>query len=1159
VAGPKKKGQIASGAYAQGTKLFEKLEVGKLLTFLERLYPQQVFTRRNATTIRTACLHPGHRESTPSFDIDVGRGFAKCYGCGYHSNNVFGFFRDIKGWPYNETATKLQSHLGARIVSDKAERDLENTDTIHEARRVLAHVTSEVLQRLLTYWKQPETSGDYTEAFINGASTTLKWLFEERKHKPEHASRLPYGIMPPPEMLLRLADLYLNEKATREYEDGATFYSKPRRDKILTALREMVSSLDTSYTFSVIYHTGHSLTVPGRFRLRKYPFNPKSECMIVLPGMDETESVGFVGLYMPALGAFTRMELLGDLVLCVEGEHDYITLAESLFEHNIAGIWPIALCGNANEIDDLYEAGIKEIHLLSDEPIEGRGETFLRERLQTAQHVLVRPFVKWSEFGIGAKDPDEAIQRFGFEKVKQVVIDNVGTSFIPADQWALGRLLEEVEAISPTEVNARMSKAIEYGRCVRNATQLANFIEEASQRLKLPAGPMRQEIVKAKHTELGFIARIVDILRREFQVLYKEDNGRGGLLRLFHKKTQRRLEFYMTDGEAMIAQLANVFGNMYVFFRDQVGLPPSYAEDLPNASSIKEALKEIQIYLKIAMQEVYQGVPSRAECKEIGQGMEFVDIGNSRREMVLLNGREGIVCHWTEDGRIVPEKLQAPVYGNYLLNTVEDKWSTDNITEENILAANEITLEQVGNTIDWFKDVLNDFWRFQHQREDTEYLAYRLVSMAATVAFPAKGILNIIGEWGSGKSSLHSGFGGRQNPDFTMLEMAKTAASYTSASINQGWHRCNLIMALDEFTAIQEEHSHKGMHVLNITEMIRNVNLETGAISLRGTADGTVREYSVHTDIVLAGILQTPDPQDQSRKYDITTMKDAGLADPIASVIAKYGKATLAFHRRIFTLGLLRHLPRLRELYDEVKIELNQEKFADFTVPSRFLRHFTQIVCVMKLLGRDWKDLIVRCVATRKHMLQAQNYDTIPNNLFNKLLRVPGINLGADGRTSIQGLLVKPDGWKIINAAHCGVFFHHEKKYAVVDWTIVKAPGGLLHHVEGVEGNKESVLKHSLDQHACAIRERDYEKHGIHEFLRANRHYATAGTLSVVKLDAVVADLGASTLPSNSEQPGMYPASSTGTASTQTATTQGQSSVFYSQHPPASGKSSNNI
>ncbi len=1121
----KKKPKDAKVTWSHGNKLFERLGVSQTRLLMEKAFPNAKIVPQGSAKFLMNCPTPGHPDANPSFLVDCQQGYAKCKasGCGYFTRNVLQLLQDCKGWTFKEGVSQVQAITGLRIATEKVEKELDELDIHQQAYRLLFKVCNDHLRKCVT---PPPGDEEYSAIRLRAVQPTLDWLFKTRGHLPQHVSELPYGVFPPHHQVLAQANRLLEDQATKQLADapvGSPVALTPaRREKILARLEELTKAADGAWVHAVTFHTGYALTTPGRMRLRR-PVNDKNDNLLTLPGFSDDDPMGFFGLYTPSLSSFRSDELESFQFLLVEGENDAITLQEHLLENGKTGVYVLASCGGHNASTDLLaQAGVQRAYFVGDDPDPeyGKGDEWVHQRLQTTLELDARVFVRWGELGKGdpaVKDPDDAVHVHGFRHVYDVLVRDAQTNFIASDLWAFERAVAATASIPDDETNERLQKAAHFGQCVRPPALLAKYLDRIATHLDIAVGPLRAEVIKAKDTELGFIARIAETIRHEFHVLHKEDNARGGTLTLYHKRTRRQIEFYMTDGEAMMAQFANVFGEMYTFFRDHIGLPPSYGdantEDLPNVPMVRDRQKDIQAYLKIAMQHIYMGVPGKSECTLLRTGTHWVQSTEDDTEKVLyiVNGTKVFKGKWPEgDAAMTWEQLDGPSDGKYIFDITAPAWSKELNSVQDLLWGNGVTLDDLkGIAKDVYK-LFNSCWRLVYQELDAKFLAYHLLAMAAHVAFKTKVIVAFLGKSSTGKSTAMSVFDGGQYEHLRLLEASVSKANYSVASIYQTWDASSLAMGLQEFEDEGDGRSHKGQVVENLSELLRQIIFDTGVTVSRGATDGKVKNYHLHTNVFLTAILNARKPQDENRRFAVETLKleKEAVKDPAVAVFELFSPERLQEMRRMLTLGLHKHIPMLARHHDKVYLEMNQRPMASFPVPSRFLRHFVPMSSMMELLGDDWGTLVGQISESRQERLQAIAEDNNSANLYSRIMHNPSINVGQGGRAAVLTLLSSEETWRMVNTSGCGFFYDDTTKMGVVDWVAVTGPGGLLDRSpELARGSTPRNLKYVLDQHPRAIKSREYADKGVYEMLKRNKVVAAQHEISALDLTDIVAPL----------------------------------------------------
>jgi len=1121
----RKTGTATKFSHNDGHKLLNLLDVTQLKSLLEHSFPENRITQIGATAVKTNCLAgnvTGHIDKNPSMYLDVARGTIKCKACGYFSRNLLQLFQDARGWSYRETLSQVLMYTGRRLVSEKIEGDVEAYDVHNLAVATLLHVCTTYAQRLLAPPVDPEDRKNYDEIALHAAAPVLEWLFQHRKHKPEHIGALPYGIWPPQHVIYAYAAERLEAQASAQYARFQNTYLTPdRREKILERIKVIAEPTGTEWTNSVAFFNGHGLRTPGKIRLRRpHLDDEKDGNYLTLAGFTEDEPIGYFGLYAPHLGGLDPSEAKALRFYLVEGENDAITAQEHFLAAGITGYVFLASNGAFNDLDALVAAGIDAAYVISDHPVRGKGEAWLRGRLLTGSEIGVHVFRGWSALdkipGM-PKDPDDAVQLGGFDVFKRTIVDEADKWFVPVDVWALDRALEDAATLGPDDVRERTTVAVTYGETVRNAAQLAQYVERVCARLGLTPAIVRGQIVRSKDDEAGLIARIIDVLTRLFHPLYKEDTTRGAVLYLHHRTKDRTIRFGTDDGAGALSALANVVGDVHTFFAEQVGIPAwVMPQQGPGAMQpVRELQRIFADYLKIAIQSLFHDVPTREECVQYGQGVHVIEDPHAPFGVVIMvvNGMCVYEGTYVPDGALALawRKLDGPSRGRALFLTDAMPLFPELRSVADLEEANHYTIDDVRVYIGKLVQLYRTGWRTLNTDLDAVFLAYYQAAFSAPHLSPSKVHLELVGQHSSGKSTALSTFCGGQFPHLQICPWAKGLVNYSPASIYQGFNRASVTMGLEEFTRDLTIATAKTAQVQSINELLRQVIFPGGAVISRALPSGGSRQMVVRTNVVTASIHPAHDPQDASRRLTIETVKVEGLKDPQMEFTELFPPEELSRMRRVLGLGLIKFYRPYREHYEKIERELGTGKVVtSFAVDTRFLRNFYPIAPLMALLGEDWKDFVVKATEARRGRLTANARSNVTTQLFDTLFRTNNLRIGQSGAiTSVAVMLGSkdPTRWLALNHAQAGVYYFEDLGYLIIDWISVVAPGGLLHRVEPYCRTPPNLLKHQLDQHPLAQREHQYEPPKVLGALRAFGGVMRTDEITVVDVSKVVTDL----------------------------------------------------
>jgi hypothetical protein len=179
----------------------------------------------------------------------------------------------------------------------------------------------------------------------------------------------------------------------------------------------------------------------------------------------------------------------------------------------------------------------------------------------------------------------------------------------------------------------------------------------------------------------------------------------------------------------------------------------------------------------------------------------------------------------------------------------------------------------------------------------------------------------------------------------------------------------------------------------------------------------------------------------------------------VVALLDKFNDTGISSLRHDLAVGLMRHIPRLREL----QAEIEQEYAAGAALPahasSRFRESLYPVLTVLKLVreaglkaGRppetlpDYRAFAYAFAESRKDMLARLKTTSENEQIFEAVLSSP-ISLVRDSEhmsavTSIRNMLVDPNNASAINKTRMGVYLDTQHEWLVVHW--MQAQQGVL-------------------------------------------------------------------------------------------------------------------
>ena len=356
-------------------------------------------------------------------------------------------------------------------------------------------------------------------------------------------------------------------------------------------------------------------------------------------------------------------------------------------------------------------------------------------------------------------------------------------------------------------------------------------------------------------------------------------------------------------------------------------------------------------------------------------------------------------------------------------------------------------------------------------------------------------------------------FAGSFDPKLRLLYCSVGMSNYTVASLYQRGDNCSLAMVIDEFED-ENEQSHKSRVVTDVSELMRNIVSETGVIVERGSRNGTTKTYSLKFSLRMGYINAARKSQDDSRRFEVETVREVGRRDPWSGILADLGGDEEKWKEisRAINVGMIKYLPDIIEHYAKVEHECSSSNFLPFPVPTRFLKNYYHMATLMDIFGEDWKTYIVESCTARAPQLQAVSVDTSSQELFDRILRAPAIvSNGAvtnkPSKFTIVELMQTPETWPMINSSASGFFFLPDEGLAVIDWVMAQAQGGLLSGWKDYTGLSRANMKDRMDRHPDAIRPAKYAERNVMTIVKKVLPAASSHTISVLDISKLVAEL----------------------------------------------------
>ncbi|MCK4939136.1 MAG: DNA primase [Rhodospirillaceae bacterium] len=399
-------------------------------------------------------LCPFHKEKTPSFTVNEGKGFYHCFGCGAHGS-VFDFLMETEGLSFREAVEKLASEAGLALPEERPE------DRAREERR--------------------KTLYDATEAATR--------YFAGKLYAPEGREALDY-------LLAR----GLSQDTIKSFNIG---FAPDRRDGIKKALvgKDGITNEMLLGAGLIIQPDDKSRDPYDRFRGRvMFPILDRRGRVVafggrILPALETDKTAQKVAKYLnsPETDLFHKGSLLyamekaqsaarsGQALIVSEGYMDVIALHQAGFTGAVAPL------GTA-----LTEDQMRELWKIVPEPVlcfdgDNAGQRAMARAAERAL-ALIRPGLGL-RFAIlpAGEDPDTLIRKEGPKALGAVI----------AAANPLSEILWQMEAgaadTTTPEGRAALQKRLEdHARAIEDPTLRSHFLSSFKDRIWASRGQGQQ-------------------------------------------------------------------------------------------------------------------------------------------------------------------------------------------------------------------------------------------------------------------------------------------------------------------------------------------------------------------------------------------------------------------------------------------------------------------------------------------------------------------------------------------------------------------------------------------------------------------------------------------------------------------------------------------
>lgn len=1024
------------------------------------------------TTLKALCPHPKHPDTSPSFFVFTGKGYAKCFGCEYYTSNPIELLALLMDGTDADAVQFLNERYNLNFLPRKAIEELRAQKTNQNTKQAIIRVCNQVLVEAL---------GDSTGNTHKFARPAIDWLVHTRKVPSDILHALPIGIMPP---LLDLGNMVEADykKAKKVWDSDPKRHPTPPEDVTDNSINYLTDAFNVQFALGgVVFPLHVTPTEIARIKIRD-PSNSKDFTM----PLDEYEDL--LGLYGLGWGPYQSLldpKTMSDWAYLTEGEMDVLTyMAQALKRGSINfPLFSVGGKGGSAHIEPIFRAaGFSGAFMIGDSPNKGKsgGDVVVHDWMSKIRDTRVKVFTSWDDF-IPAGDIDEAILTHGLQKVEDVLWKDPSKSFVPAWQWSAERAMAAIDSLSDKDYRVMVEIASQIGGCLRNRhdiEQYANEIASAYDEITVPI--LKREIASSEDTETGFILRCTDALKDHFATLATKLEGGNRWLLLYAKKAREYRKLKLDSEQSIAQELAPTTGNLLQFIRNEVGFP-AFMDDPEelDGQGRKRADQNVRYYLKEACLDMAYGVPDLTATKTLRQGYHTVKKADGTTREYIVCGKDVVNIERTGTGSPVYTHLDGPAHEGMLfdlglINPQEDTdpWYPGGLSLKALEDANNISVEALFKDLQHFFDI-----GFQFANHDImkTLLAAQTLIFPVMNAFDRQMIMFITGETHSGKSTLLSAFGGPFVPNLKLVLCSQGMDNYTAAGVMAATNCDSRLMCLDEF----EFEGAKAEASRVIMEMIRGLVTDQ-AKRVTGVKDGKGYKVTYHRlPMILCGITGAELPQDLNRLLIVEMKKIRSRNSPENILLKEFGQQRIQNMAKQVAVAMYPRIPEILQHYQEIKskfVELNA--LLPFQVEWRYASALFGTLALLRYLGHDWKSFFREFVTKNATTIQRASTINESTNLLNSMFRYGALyRFDTKRQVSVSTLLGQSVTRNEVNSYACGVYYDEATKNIMV--LLGQAMPVLIPPQHPMRNASEVRVRDTLERHPLALSPAEIKKSGM--------------------------------------------------------------------------------
>lgn len=1055
-------------------RVWSQLGETQWLAVVKAFKPGHAFAPAGGGSLKGRCVNPEHEDHSPSFFIHPQKGFARCFGCGYTTQNPITLLGHIMDVPAAEVFQYLITKHQIRVLNKRALAEFESQQLNLAAKDAIYNACRTALANAIAVPNDPKN------AF---ALKAVNWLIHERSVPESILHTLPVGVMPP---LARLTEIINDQYATlyRVWQADPEKFPEPRNFAIPAAEYLHNTSQWQHFSGSVVFPLNATPGEISRLKLRA----PQKDKDFKIPDDPYESMLGIYGLGWEQYHDFYKTPKgRPDYAYLTEGEMDVLTVMSRFMVNGKVSfpLYSIGGTGGAPHFEALLTTmGVTRAYFIGDSPGPKRGEVVLQQWLDRTYRLDARVFVGWDKLA-PSMDIDEYVVQNSVSKLTTEIITNALDNFVPAWSWAIDQATSEIQQLPSHDAKDAIVIAAAHGRYLRNRLDCELYAQEIAQRYAFNADILKREIAAREDTEEGFILRCKDALSDLLYFAGTEagSQGTGRIAVLFDKKRKRYHRFRLNNAQAIFQELAPVIGPPCDFVRNFVGYPgflPDPASDLSTAGTQLTG-KIIQEHMNTAVMKWSTGSPDYSTAVVYNQGYHYIedDNGGIAREYVVCGADVYRITR--DESGMHATMLDGPSDEGYVFNVSKnsyapESWVPGGLTAKLLEDADKLDPKALYNDLVTFFDV---GFCYKHQNVVPQLLASFALLFPIMDAFERPPLLFVTGQSSSGKSTLLSAFAHSTYTGSTGIRVMYGSLkydNYSSASVAYEAANSTLLRILDEFEITHSDKNHANA-VRATYEQYRSM-VNGASTRMRVNSDSGVSRVVLRHPIIFGAISPTDTIADLNRLTLVEMRKQDGAFSSQTRIYDRIGEDRVRQLGHQTYRALLPHIPALRALYPGIKRRYAEvESSMPISVPERYVSAFYNTFTLMEFLGVDWVTFFRNWVTANQDLIKRAASTNESEAILRDMMNASVIKVAdRDNPMCVAQLLANPDTRDLVNSASVGVYYDSGMRLLLIN--VVQAVQRLLNR-PGQMPITAIRLKDILDRHATTLTTSEVLKCGI--------------------------------------------------------------------------------